>query len=96
MTETANPLFVPMPEKGDKLFRPLDRQHGGIMVHPGAAIDPDGNRYITVRRCLYEEGYKRAADLLVEGARSETTPDPFFYPIVFLHRRYLELKLNRC
>lgn len=94
MTEMTNPLSVPMPKIGDKLFRALDRDQGGIMVHPGGVTDADGSRDITVRRYLYEEGYKRAADLLVEGARSEITPDPLLYPIVFLYRQYLELKLK--
>lgn len=94
MTEMTNPLSAPMPEIGDKLFRALDRDQGGITVHPGGVTDADGSRDITVRRYLYEEGYKRAADLLVEGARSEITPDPLLYPIVFLYRQYLELKLK--
>lgn len=94
MAETRNPLVVAMPERGDRLFRPLDRRDGGIMVHPGGVTDSDGNRDISIRRYLYEEGYKRAAELLVGATQGETFPDGLLYPIVFLYRHYLELRLK--
>jgi hypothetical protein len=91
---SENPLFVAMPETGDELFRPLDRRQGGIIVHPGGITDAEGDRDTTIRCYLYEEGYKRAADLLVRAAQSETAPDRLLYPIVFLYRQYFELKLK--
>jgi hypothetical protein len=43
----------------------------------------------------YIKGYKEAADLLVESvATGEGTADFLIYPIVFLYRHYLELRLK--
>lgn len=43
----------------------------------------------------YIAGYKEAADLLVESvATGEGTADFLIYPIVFLYRHYLELRLK--
>lgn len=91
---TINPLAIPMPEKGDKLFKPLNRQQGGIRVHPGGVTDSKGKRDLTTRRYIYEEGYKRGADLLLGATQYERTPDILLYPIVFLYRHYLELRLK--
>ncbi|MEM9509898.1 MAG: hypothetical protein AAGA16_19810 [Cyanobacteria bacterium P01_E01_bin.35] len=44
---------------------------------------------------LYIAGYKDAADLLVESvAKREGTADSLIFPIVFLYRHYLELRLK--
>jgi hypothetical protein len=94
MTETEKSLTLEMPKKGDKLFRPLGRQRGAILVHPGGVTDPEGNRDITTRRYLYEEGYKRGAGLLLSAAECNPMADALLYPIVFLYRQYLELKLK--
>lgn len=94
MSETSDPLAVPAPEKGDRLFKPLNRPQGGTMVHPGGVIDAEENRDITIRRYLYEEGYKRAADLLVGALQGGPQRDELLYPVAFLYRQYLELKLK--
>lgn len=63
------------------------------------ASDPDPwhNAYldrVPMPWCLYADGYRRAASLLVE--RSETFYDrnTLIYPIAFLYRQYLELTLK--
>ena len=44
---------------------------------------------------LYIAGYKEAADLLVESiAKRKGTADSLIFPIVFLYRQYIELRLK--
>jgi hypothetical protein len=44
---------------------------------------------------LYAAGYRRAAEVLVEHVReTQTWQDTLLYPIVFLYRHYLELRLK--
>lgn len=44
---------------------------------------------------LYATGYKLAGDLLVEHTKNtRSDQDPLVYPIVFLYRQYLELRLK--
>ncbi|HTV56457.1 MAG TPA: helix-turn-helix domain-containing protein [Terriglobia bacterium] len=93
MLDATNPFSVPMPEAGDTLFRRLARRDGGLLVHP-EPTDADGNPDVSTRRYLYEEGYKHAADLLADAARADPNRDLLLYPIAFLYRHYLELKLK--
>ncbi len=62
-----------------------------------AADDPDFNALFHLRTgeqwSKYCWGYKRAADRLVETAR-ETEIDLLIYPIIFLYRQYVELRLK--
>jgi hypothetical protein len=73
------------PEQGDRLF---------IADH-----DWWNNACMNKRRAdwyPYIEGYRRAADLLAEHiiSRSERGIDCLVYPIVFLYRQHLELRLK--
>jgi hypothetical protein len=43
---------------------------------------------------LYADGYKRAADILVEQLEGKTQDDNLILPIVFMYRHYVELKLK--
>lgn len=45
---------------------------------------------------VYATGYKRAADVLVEHVNdTQSNQDILVYPVVFLYRQYLELRLKK-
>ncbi len=44
--------------------------------------------------CVYADGYKRAADLLVENLETTYDVNTVVYPIMFLYRQYIELTLK--
>ena len=77
-------ISIPWPEKGDDLF------------------NGDGHRwefaclnFTPYEWDLYAQGYKLAADLLVQHVkRTGEDQDTLVYPIVFLYRQYLELRLK--
>jgi hypothetical protein len=72
------------PAPDDKLF-----------VSTDADTDADLDVRFEAREFLIREGYKNAADLLVEKAReSNLDRDSLVYPIVFCYRHYLELALK--
>ena len=52
------------------------------------------NAFLEPNWVLYVEGYKNAADYLVERSVSEHEMDFLVYPIIFLYRHYLELQLK--
>jgi len=87
MTDYANskPEELPWPQAGDQLFV--------------SAEDAENNAWLKWRGeakwWAYAEGYRKAADVLVEGS-TETLSDQDFlvYPISFLYRHYLELRLK--
>ena len=63
------------------------------MLNHKAFVDP--HRDVVVPNWIaYIEGYKNAADYLVEHAVKEWPADMLVYPIVFLYRQYLELQLK--
>ncbi len=72
------------PQNGDKLFK------------------SDGNMWnvadTTVSHedwCIYADGYKKAADILVQDVLKTGTKKNFLiYPIIFLYRHHLELRLK--
>ncbi len=75
----------PWPEKGDKLFDSGDDWWNNACLNYGA---DDWELYIG--------GYKKAGDVLVNHIK-ETHRDQDFlvFPIVFVYRQYLELRLKK-
>jgi hypothetical protein len=75
---------IPWPQEGDQLFTSNgDWWHNACLnfVHDNGE--------------LYVDGYKRAADILVEYVlRNRMYIDLLVYPIIFLYRQYLELRLK--
>lgn len=72
------------PKKGEHLFRSDLRDHNNACLN-----------FIKDQFDLYAVGYKRAADLLVEHAIiTHSNQDTLVYPIVFLYRHYLELRMK--
>ena len=63
------------------------------------ASDPDPwhNAYldrVPMPWCLYADGYRKAATLLVERCETFYDRNTLIYPIAFLYRQYLELALT--
>jgi len=72
------------PTAGDRLFVSGDR-----------ATDADLSATPHNRRWLITEGYKRAADYMVERAEDGTVErDTLVYPIVFCYRHFIEMALK--
>jgi len=75
----------PWPRKGDHLF--VERE------------DWYSNAVLNSRRdnlSLYAVGYKRAGEMLVEAVvQSRKDYDSLVFPIVFVYRQYLELRLKQ-
>ena len=75
---------MPWPVKGDKLFL-----KGGDWQH-SACLGWAPNKWDA-----YAVGYKDAADIVVEKATTTGRGlDTLVYPIAFLYRHYLELRLK--
>jgi|SRR5579859_2108343 len=75
----------PWPQKGDQLFVAGDDWHNNAILN----WTPD-------QWGLYSEGYKRAADILVDYIINRyTDQDTLVYPIVYLYRQHLELVLKQ-
>ena len=73
----------PPPRKGEKLFR------GDLRDWINNACLRQGDDYAC------REGYRRAAQILVEAVGEEERDQDFLvYPIVFLYRHYIELALK--
>jgi hypothetical protein len=89
MNEKANTLDLeftlpPWPQTGDKLFVP---GHGRKVAYLGG-FGTDFSRYAI--------GYKDAADALIDRTfEKDSGADLQFYPIAFLYRQYLELRLKQ-
>jgi hypothetical protein len=76
---------IPWPTTGTSLFNISD------CVSSTAIISPD--RFS--RHHMMESGYKTAADILVEYAKSSRSDlDRLVYPIVFNYRQFLELSVK--
>lgn len=76
---------LPWPRKGDKLFKVDDDWWHNACLN-----------YLPDNWNSYAEGYKRAGDLLVEHIKAERMEqDMLVYPIVFLYRQYIELRLKK-
>jgi hypothetical protein len=76
---------IPWPHKGDKLFKSgTDWWHNACLNYPGIDIN------------TYALGYKQAADFLVRHvSQVRRYQDTLVYPIAFLYRQYLELRLKQ-
>ncbi len=73
------------PNLGDKLFRPGDgwRENASKLAFSSGKLE------------VYAIGYKDAADALVDRLlETGQSPDLQFFPIAFLYRHYLELRLK--
>ncbi len=75
---------IPWPEKGDDLFNGEGHRWEFACLN-----------FTPYQWDLYADGYKRAADLLVEHVKhTGEDQDTLVYPIVFSYRQYLELRLK--
>ncbi len=79
---------MPWPKQGAKLFGPAQNwELNACLYH--AAWQHERNF------SLYAEGYRRAADFIVDGIRAERgSVDYVLYPVAFLYRQSLELYLK--
>ena len=57
-----------------------------LMWHYNAIVEPLPSRYV--------DGYKNAADYLVDSAAARNERDSLVFPTVFLYRHYLEIQLK--
>lgn len=72
------------PKEGDKLFGP------GKDPKTIALLEQWGHGF-----SLYADGYKKAADIVVEKvAETGSDQDYLLYPVCFLYRHYVELRLK--
>lgn len=79
-----NPEFI-WPEPGDRLFVAPGRRHDEGTLAPHA----------WTRLVLMADGYREAADRLVDAAAARTAlQGTVVYPIIFLYRHFLELELK--
>jgi hypothetical protein len=76
---------LPWPQEGDELFLAgQDWWHNACL------------NYLSDDWELYVNGYKQAADALVEHVKqTRGDQDTLVFPIVFLYRQYLELRLKQ-
>ncbi|OEU56998.1 MAG: hypothetical protein BA871_14595 [Desulfuromonadales bacterium C00003096] len=77
---------IPWPRKGDQLFR----DDGGWLYNACLNYLPYSDTLT-----LYADAYKRAGDLLIEYIKEKNRDkDLLVYPLVFLYRHYIELRLK--
>lgn len=74
---------IPWPKKGDELFKPdIDWKNNACLNFSHDMSE------------IYISGYKSAGDILVEHVKQKKRNQDFLvYPIGFLYRQYLELRL---
>lgn len=78
----------PWPKTGDTLFKADDDWQNNACILNYLNDD--------VRWSIYVNGYKCAADILVEHAKNNRlSQNSLVYPIVFLYRQHIELCLKR-
>ncbi len=76
---------IPWPRKGDRLFK------GDADWWNNACLNYEHDQWN-----MYVDGYKQAADLLVEHVKkARSGQDYLVFPIVFLYRQYIELRLKK-
>jgi len=81
---SVSPDQLPWPRSGDQLFGPGDDWHNNAFVN--SCFDSWD---------LRASGFLEAAKILVkENVNSRRSPDAVVYPIAFLYRHYLELRLK--
>jgi len=81
----TKPEELPWPQPGDQLFV--------------VGQDAENNAWLKWRGderwAAYAEGYKKAADILVQRVQDTASDQDFLvYPVCFLYRHYLELRLK--
>ena len=75
---------IPWPRNGDQLFKVDDDWWHNACLN-----------YLHDGWTLYADAYKRAGDLLVEHNKENyKDKDLLIYPVVFLYRQYIELRLK--
>ncbi len=73
------------PKKGDRAFKPSISSADHARLE--AFVMPSDGMYIT--------GFQRAADMIVEAAKSDDgNPDDLIFPVAYLYRHHLELMLK--
>lgn len=78
----------PFPEKGDQLFTSESKSHYNAQLNYDRYSDDTLFRYVI--------GYKEAGDRLVRSLMEDSRHlDLVVFPIVFLYRQYLELRLKQ-
>lgn len=81
-----NDLNLNWPKKGDRVFKPSPVPSADL-VRVEAFVMPSDDMYIT--------GFQRAADMIVEAAKTDDdNPDELVFPVTYLYRHYLELMLK--
>jgi len=74
----------PWPQEGDTLFKPDEDWMYNTCLNK-----------ISDKLGLYAEGYKKAGDIVVHSLQDDRFEIDFvIYPIVFLYRQYVELRLK--
>lgn len=75
---------ITWPRKGDKVFKPdIDWWHNACL------------NYVSDQWNLYALGYKLAGDIIFEYVKeTRRDQDKLVFPIVFLYRQFLELRLK--
>ena len=83
-----------LPENGDHIFEQSGEEQDLLEVDPlGYTLHTE--KLSTIFRWeLYYSGYKHAADLLIDKAPEEFSPDELLYPIVALYRHFVEMRLK--
>ena len=86
---TSDEPEFPWPQKGDQLFKADDNDWwlNATIDHWNKDVDS------------YAEGYKRAADIIIEHVKTIHSEnriplDYLVFPVVFLYRHYIELRLK--
>jgi hypothetical protein len=78
------------PQKGDSLFKEIVGGGYNISVDPYVFLSPLGDNWFQ-----YIDGYKNAADILVdEILRNGSFRDFRVFPVIFLYRHFIELSLK--
>lgn len=77
-------MEVSLPDKNDRLFQPEEN------FFKGAWISNPHDKFV-----MYSEGYKKAAEVLYSFCKGNSFfNNTVVYPIVFLYRHFLELRLK--
>jgi hypothetical protein len=79
-----------------KRKRELDTVPKGVQLF-APDLDPWHNAYLTRVHLpwgLYADGYRKAAELLIEHCDTFYAKNTLVYPIVFLYRQYVELRMK--
>jgi len=78
-------MDLKFPMDGDNLFDFNGPRHHIVPIH--TMYDDNWT--------IYADGYRRAADVILQQASQGASPDNFIiYPIIFLYRHYVELRLK--